>query len=319
MSKTPHSHTWTVDEAALLAPFLKERLEGEAYNAIKRMVTTGKITVNGAVEIRPTAKLRPGAVVKLHMAAPRVGSDRPSVRIVYEDAHVVVIDKPAGVSSVPFHEGERDTALDLIRDAWRKRGLKDNQGPLHVVHRIDKETSGLLVFARTKTAERALGVQLRAHEMDRIYRCIVHGEATTTRIESILINDRFDGLRGSARTPEQRKKGKRAVTHVSVVRALPGCTECEVRLETGKTHQIRIHLSELGHPLVGEKVYIRDWLRDGHKEIPSPRLLLHAETLGFEHPFGGHEVKFVSELPRDWLDAVAVIERKRRAPAAKPG
>lgn len=305
MSETPRDDAWTVAEEALLAPFLREQLPGQAYNAIKRMVTTGKITVNGAAETRPTAKLRPGALVALHMATPRA-TDRPSVRIVYEDPHVVVIDKPSGVSSVPYHEGERATAIDLIRDAWRKRGISE-QGPLHVVHRIDKETSGLLVFARTKLAERVLQTQLRAHEMDRVYRCVVHGEAKSTRIESVLVDDRGDGLRGTARTAEQRRRGKRAVTHVTAIRTFAGCTECEVRLETGKTHQIRIHLSELGHPLVGEKVYIRDWARDGHAEVPSPRLLLHAATLGFVHPVGGHTVSLSSELPQDWLSAVAAI------------
>ena len=311
MSEAPRDGRWTVDQAATLGDLLRERCEGVAYNAIKRAIATGKVTVDGAVEVRPTVKLRPGAVVELRMAARRVGSDRASVRIVYEDPHVVVIDKPSGVSSVPYHEGERDTAVELIREAWRKRGLKTNQGPVLTVHRIDKETSGLLVFARTKLAERALGAQLRAHEMDRLYRCVAHGDVTVTRVESMLVDDRGDGLRGTARSPEQRRRGKRAITHIKPLRPLPGATECEVRLETGKTHQIRIHLSEQGHPLVGEKVYIRDWLREEHAELPSPRLLLHAETLGFEHPVGGHTVRFESPLPQDWLDAVAALERRR--------
>lgn len=317
MSEAPRDGRWTVEEPLALGELLRERLPEQAYNAIKRFVASGKVFVDGAVETRPTAKLRPGAVVELRMAARRLGEDRPSVRIVYEDPHVVVIDKPSGVSSVPYQEGERDTAMELLREAWRKRGLREGQGPVLVVHRIDKETSGLLVFARTKLAERALGAQLRAHEMDRLYRCVAHGDVAVTRIESMLADDRGDGLRGTARRPEQRRKAKRAITHVKALRSLPGCTECEVRLETGKTHQIRIHLSEQGHPLVGERVYIRDFLRDGHEELPSPRLLLHAATLGFEHPVGGHELRFESPLPKDWLDAVAALERRRVAEIGK--
>ena len=126
------------------------------------------------------------------------------------------------------------------------------------MHRIDRATSGLLAFAKTKRAEVGLAAQLRAHTMERMYICVAHGVVTPRRIESNLVADRGDGLRGSTTRSDQ---GKRAITHVAVRAALRGATLCEVRLETGKTHQIRIHLAESGHPLVGEPVYIRDYQR----------------------------------------------------------
>ena len=126
-----------------------------------------------------------------------------------------------------------------------------------------------------------------------------HGTVTDRRIESRLVTDRGDGLRGSTREPN---KGKRAVTHVRAVEALDGATLCEVRLETGKTHQIRIHLSESGHPLVGERVYIRDFGNRGGEPIESRRLLLHAATLGFRHPITGVQVRCESPLPQDFRD-----------------
>jgi 23S rRNA pseudouridine1911/1915/1917 synthase len=187
--------------------------------------------------------------------------------------------------------------MDLVRQAWREAGRRATETPLHVVHRIDKETSGLLAFAKTKMAERALQTLFRAHEVERTYLCVVHGALTDRRIESRLVTDRGDGLRGSTRHPHQ---GKRAVTHVHVVEKLAAASLCEVRLETGKTHQIRIHLAENGHPLVGERVYIRDWCKQGKEPLPSPRLLLHAATLGFAHPVSQTPVRMISPVPADF-------------------
>jgi 23S rRNA pseudouridine1911/1915/1917 synthase len=240
------------------------------------------------------------------MAAPRPRDPEREGVLVYDDAHVVVIDKPAGVSSVPYEERETGTAMDLIRGAWRRIGKPATSVPLHVVHRIDRATSGLLAFAKTKRAELGLAAQLRAHTMERTYICVAHGAVTPGRIESYLVPDRGDGLRGSTSHAGQ---GKRAVTHVGVRQALRGATLCEVRLETGKTHQIRIHLAESGHPLVGETVYIRDYRGP---LIESPRLLLHAATLGFVHPVTGEHVSLSSPLPADFANMVAKLSFERQ-------
>src|SRR5262249_44898534 len=160
----------------------------------------------------------------------------------------------------------------------KRSGPRPNDIPLHVVHRIDKETSGLIALAKTKAGERALAELFRTHNVVRSYLCVAHGVVHDRRIESRLVTDRGDGLRGSTRRPNL---GKRAVTHVRALESLRGATLCEVRLETGKTHQIRIHLAESGHPLVGERVYVRDYKRRGNTPVLSARLLLHAATLGF--------------------------------------
>jgi 23S rRNA pseudouridine1911/1915/1917 synthase len=156
------------------------------------------------------------------------------------------------------------------------------------------------MFAKTKKAELGLAAQLRAHAMERRYVCVAHGAVVSQRIESFLVEDRGDGLRGST---TRRDQGKRAVTHVEARQALHHATLCDVRLETGKTHQIRIHLSEAGHPLVGEPVYLRDY---GGPILTSGRLLLHAATLGFDHPVTGARIELSSPLPPDF---VAVVER----------
>jgi 23S rRNA pseudouridine1911/1915/1917 synthase len=296
---------WTVDAPGVaLAAFLKARA-GVAWSVAKRHVTTGKVFVDGGRVTEVDHRLAAGQRVELRANAPRPRDPAREGELVFDDAHVVVIDKPAGVSSVPYEDRETGTAMDLVRGAWRRMGKPATSVPLHVVHRIDRATSGLLMFAKTKRAELGLAAQLRAHTLERLYVCVAHGAVTSRRIESQLVADRGDGLRGSSTRAGQ---GKRAITHVEAREALRGATVCEVRLETGKTHQIRIHLAEAGHPLVGEEVYIRDYENAGRRMIAAPRMMLHAATLGFEHPVTGERVALSSPLPEDFA---AVVEGLR--------
>ncbi|MDQ3339666.1 MAG: RluA family pseudouridine synthase [Myxococcota bacterium] len=293
---------WTVEAAGqTLAAFVKLQT-GAAWSVTKRQVTGGKIFVDGACITQIDHRLTTGQQVELRTNAPKPRDPTREGELVYDDTHVVVIDKPQGVNSVPYEERELGTAMDLIRGAWRRMGKDATSVPLHVVHRIDRATSGLLMFAKTKKAEVGLAAQLRAHTMERQYICVAHGVVSTRRIESHLVADRGDGIRGSTTRLEQ---GKRAVTHVEAREALRGATLCAVRLETGKTHQIRIHFSESGHPLVGETVYIRDYTTG---MLTSARLMLHAHTLGFVHPVTGERVSLSSPLPADFT---AVVDRLR--------
>jgi len=297
------------------APTLAALLRGASglsWSRVQALCERGKVSIDGEIALDPALRVRPGAsiVVDERRAAPRPWT----VPIVFEDAHVVVIDKPAGMSSVPYEKREAGTAMDAIRDAWRATGRTATTQALHVVHRIDKDTSGLIAFAKSKLAERGLQRLFRAHDVERTYLCVAHGQVADRRIESRLVDDRGDGLRGSTRTPG---RGKRAVTHVRAVEALPDTTLCEVRLETGKTHQIRIHLSELGHPLVGERVYVRDYQRRVGEPIDSPRLLLHAATLGFVHPLTDERVQLSSPLPPEFERMLERL-RARPRPVATP-
>jgi 23S rRNA pseudouridine1911/1915/1917 synthase len=169
-----------------------------------------------------------------------------------------------------------------------------------------------MVFARTALAQRLLAAQFRAHDVDRVYQGIAHGIVAATRVETNLVLDRGDGLRGSHgvfRRPrgDPPSDAKRAVTIITPIAQLKGATLVECRLETGRQHQIRIHMSELGHPLVGERVYIRDY--EGVK-IESARPMLHAQALGFVHPRTVKRVLFEREAPADFQ---AMLERLRGA------
>lgn len=296
---------WTVPAAAAgatLAAVVRDA-SGEPWSVVKKWIATGKVLVGGAPVLAIDARMRGGEAVEVRLAAPRPRDPLREADIVHDDAHVIVIDKPAGVSSVPYDDRETGTAMDLIRAAWRRMGKQATQTPLHVVHRIDKATSGLLMFAKSKRGELGLAAQLRDHSCERTYVCVAHGAVRAQTIESWLVADRGDGIRGSTSHANQ---GKRAVTHVRILERLRDATICEIQLETGKTHQIRIHLSENGHPLVGEEVYDKDFRNAGGVILAAPRLMLHAATLGFIHPVTGEPLRFERPPPaamRDWIAA----------------
>ena len=230
------------------------------------------------------------------------------------DRDVVVVDKPVGMLSVADEPGNKDTLADHTRTLLRRMGRHGVDAKLGVVHRLDRETSGLMMFARTAQAKRALAVQFREHTIDRVYHAIAHGAVAATRVDTYLLPDRGDGLRGS-HGHFRRAKGdapadaKRAVTHVRPIGALTRATLVECRLETGRQHQIRIHLSELGHPLVGERVYIRDY---AGPTIEAVRPMLHARTLGFAHPRTGERMVFEREPPDDFQAMVESLRPNRR-------
>jgi 23S rRNA pseudouridine1911/1915/1917 synthase len=180
---------------------------------------------------------------------------------------------------------------------------RDSDRPLGVVHRLDKDTTGLIVFARSALAKRVLATQFREHTVDRIYHAIAHGIVPAKRVETYLVLDRGDQMRGSYghfRPPkgEPPREARRSVTYIRPIARLAGATLVECQLETGRQHQIRIHLAELGHPLVGEQVYIRDYRGP---RIEAVRPMLHARTLGFVHPRSASRVLFVREPPDDFL------------------
>lgn len=279
---------------------------GSSWESARRLVRSGKIRVEGAVVTDPTTLIAGGARVTIRMASPRPAEEL-SVRkndLVYVDAHVVVVRKPAGISTVK-HPSESDPSAPLdetVRALLRKTSRGGSVAPLGVVQRLDRETSGLIVFTRTVAARDALRGQFRNHSVHRRYIALAHGKLAPRTFSSRLVEDRGDGFRGSTTNP---KLGRLAVTHVHIVEVLNGATLAECELETGRTHQIRIHLSEAGHPLVGERVYVRNFQKP---LIEAPRLMLHAAELGFEHPKDGREMSFAEPMPRDMAD---VVERLR--------
>lgn len=272
--------------------WLRELLPGKSWNELRRLSRTGKIFIDGVPLLDPSQLVAAGVEIELRQNAPRATRTPalPKRAILHLDAQVVVVEKPAGISTVPFDENERGTLDQLVMETISERGRR---APLGIVHRIDKETSGVVVFARTLAAKQALKNQFRFHTVGRRYVAIAHGAVKTATIQSRLVQDRGDGRRGST---DNEQLGREAITHVKWLENLRGATLVECRLETGRTHQIRIHLAERGNPLVGERVYSKNYRGE---LLAAPRLMLHARELSFEHPSTGQRLEFEQAMPAD--------------------
>lgn len=317
-----------------------------SWGRARELVRRGKISIDGRVVTRETLRVRAGSTVALDLAAPDPKTARSALdadAIVFVDAHVVVVEKPSGISTVPYDPdgmgasialrakpGEEVTLDQRVRTALAKRERsRGRSGPppeIGVVHRLDKETSGLLVFTRSWQAKKALTQDFRAHSVHRRYLALVHGVPKEGTIETHFIEDRGDGLRGSVEHRRGRKhavggeKTQRAITHVEVLEPLGQASLIACRLETGRTHQIRIHLAEEGHPVLGDRVYTRGW---GGTIIPAPRVMLHAAELGFVHPAarpdedGGEPepLRWTSELPADMREMLEFLRTNAKTPS----
>jgi 23S rRNA pseudouridine1911/1915/1917 synthase len=306
-----------------LAAVVRGLAPGTSWEEARALCRAGRVWVGGRPASDPAWRPAAGAPVellsaaaaraRLAAAAEEMGDGGPLARapslVVHADADVVVVRKPPGVLTVPFERADRDTLLALTRVALRRMeaGRGGGASPtLRAVQRLDRDTTGLVVFARHVAAQRALQQQLARREVIRRYEALAHGAARDATFESWLVADRGDGLRGSDPRQPPPAGARHAITHVRVLETLRGATRVACELETGRQHQIRIHLAEAGHPLLGETVYIRDYRGP---LLAAPRPMLHAAALGFRHPRDGRAMLFEEPAPADFA---ALVERLRR-------
>jgi 23S rRNA pseudouridine1911/1915/1917 synthase len=286
-----------------------------AAGAIEMKSATGK-KASSPVPKSETKKSPP----KSKKLAPPVNTI--AVEIVYSDDAVVVVDKPAGLTTSrsledaeEFGRGAKFLPKTLAELLPALLGAPNRK--VYAVHRLDHDTTGLLVFARTRAAATHLTAQFRKHTVDRRYLALTRGVPANGRIESVLVRDRGDGRRGSG--PADAEDGRRAVTNVTVLEPLGRFGLVECRLETGRTHQVRIHLGEAGHPLCGERVYDRPLHGSPvADDSGAKRPLLHAYRLGFEHPETGEIMGWESDPPPDFA-SVLTQARKDSARLWEPG
>ncbi len=289
---------WRLDRAlaALLPTYSRERL--------KALISSGQVESGGQLARDPSAKAKEGTSFNIAVPPPAVAHNEAQdipIDIVFEDDHLLVVDKPAGMVVHPAagnYDGTMVNAL-LHHCQGRLSGIGGVARP-GIVHRIDKDTSGLLVVAKTDPAHEGLAAQFAKHSIERRYAAIVAGlpKSGSGTVDANL-----------ARSSTDRKKiaivsvgrGKRAVTHWRLVETLKQAALMECQLETGRTHQVRVHMASIGHPLLGDPVYGRS--RSEHREVLKrlefDRQALHAARLGFIHPVTGGALTFDSPIPSD--------------------
>jgi len=259
---------------------------GASGRTLRQMLQQGRVRLNGEVCRVASHPVRPGDVLEIGHRLP--AALEGGLKIVHEDRDVIVVHKPAGLLTVATPHENENTAHALLRRHARSRG-----GPatVFVVHRLDKFVSGLLVFAKSESAQVVLKSLFEAHAIERRYWAIVEGrvKADSGTIESRLAEDRAMRMRST----KHPREGKRAVTHYRVLRRFPEFTSLEITLETGRKNQIRVHLSELGHPIVGDRAY-------GSTKDPLGRMGLHAFRLGFMHPSRKKPMLFETEPPPEF-------------------
>ncbi len=293
--------------------FLVARLEKSSRNRVQQAAEAGCILVNGRA-VKSNYRVKPLDVVQVVMDRPRyefeITAEDIPLDIVYEDREVLVVNKPAGLVVHPGHGNYNGTLVNAL--AWHFRDTPDydvNDPRLGLVHRIDKDTSGLLVVAKTPDAKTNLGRQFFEKTTRREYVAVVWGVPDAKgRIEGNIGRSLKDRLKMAVF--DDPSIGKHAVTHYEVIEPLGHVSVVKCVLETGRTHQIRVHMSHIGHPLFNDARYGGDMIIRGNPSSSyrafvencfkvCPRQALHARTLGFVHPVTGKEMFFTSEIPDD--------------------
>ena len=272
----------------LLLDILQQRFPDSSRTSLRTMLQSDRVRVNGVVERDAKRPIDEADQIEI---APRSARPLdPRIRILYEDSDLVVVDKAAGLLTVPSPEVRYETAETFLNAHYGATG----ETRIHHVHRLDRDTSGVLVFARNTFIRGRLKDLFDRHDIERVYVAIVYGKlrepAGTFR--SFLAEDAERRVRSVADASE----GKEALTHYRTVASGRRCSILELTLETGRRNQIRVHLSEAGHPVVGDTRYGRG------RDPDLRRLGLHARDLGFVHPTSGVKMRFTAEVPRAFRD-----------------
>jgi len=279
---------------------------GLSRRVAREAVRSGRVDVDGVACDEPGQETPPDAVLAFHPDRPLRRRVKTRLTVLYEDGDVLIVDKPAGLLTVPTEAREKDTlwsrALHYLQHRY---GGRPHAG---IVHRLDKDTSGALVFARNRAAHHALQDRFRTHAIDREYVALVEGAPKDSgTFDADLVRE--GGLRRTVARPGQ--EGRRAVTRYRTVERFPDAALVSVRPETGRTHQIRVHFSAAGHPVLGDRVY-------GNAKL-APRQMLHARRLGFPHPVTGEVVAAESPVPEDFEKVLAALRAAKKKRPGKAG
>jgi 23S rRNA pseudouridine1911/1915/1917 synthase len=271
---------------------LAARRLGISRSLVQRLIGENLLLVNNG-ETSPSYKVRDGQIIEARLPEEGLSPEDIPGPVVFEDEYILVVDKPAGLV---VHPGAGNPSGTLV-NALLSRGISGGEGPSRpgVVHRLDRDTSGLMVLAKGEPAYSRLVGMMSARRVGRVYRAVVVGEGLpeTGTIDSPVGRDPDNPTLMAAGV------GKPAITHFEVLAEAAGHTMLRVRLETGRTHQIRVHLSAIGYPVYADPLY--------GAPVSDRRLWLHAEYLSFEHPVSGEPLEFRSDIPEDLHDSAIML------------
>jgi 23S rRNA pseudouridine1911/1915/1917 synthase len=292
---------------------LVARMTGRSRAEVRGLVHHGCVTVHGVPADSPGQQLLGGEAVAVRhdphtrYRTPQRERTPSAFRILFEDRFLIVVDKPAGILTVPTGRGDRHTLQSAVDDHLRRRGRGLRA---HVVHRLDRDTSGLLVFASTASTAQLLIDQFRVAKAEREYSAIVAGDL---RVADGTFESQLRTSKSLKRySVRNNARGETAITHFAVERRLSGASLVRVRLQTGRRNQIRVHFAEAGHPVLGDDRYEPDLAR--HPDWPYRRLALHARLLGFAHPGSGEPLRFESPLPPEFHRFLHIRQTGRSGP-----
>ena len=297
---------WRLDRA------LAEAVPTLSRERLKALIRSGALETGGKAVREPALKVKGGEAFSLTVPDPEPAHNEPQdipLVIPFEDEHLLVVDKPAGLVVHPAAGNREGTLVNALLHhcAGRLSGIGGVARP-GIVHRIDKDTSGLLVVAKTDVAHEGLAKQFAAHSIDRRYLAIVSGVPKTAdgRVDAPLARSAHDRKKIAI---VEGRRGKKAVTHWRRLSVLRDAALVECRLETGRTHQVRVHMASIGHPLLGDPVYGRG--KSVHRQLLNQldfrRQALHAAVLGFTHPVTKARLSFESALPSDMQELLAAL------------
>lgn len=295
--------SFRVEAATELMPFLLSKLGGMTRTSVKQLLSQRRVTVNAGIQTRHDTPLKAGDMINILQGRGNVELRHPKLRIIYEDDALIVVEKKNGLLTVPYNPKSSEmTVLSILKDYVKKQSRKAN---VYVVHRLDRETSGVLVFAKSPELQEYMRTYWRQLVSKRTYVALVEGilEKKEGIITSWLTEDQQTMMVYSSQTDNG---GQKAITHYKVVKesAVPSVEQdlvdeyslVELNLETGRTNQIRVHMQSIGHPVVGDRKY-----GNGNESSPVDRLCLHAKVLEFIHPMTERKIRFEAAAPKEML------------------
>ena len=290
-----------------LDAYISSKEENMSRTNIQRLIEEGNVLVNEKKE-KPSYKIQLNDNIEINMPAPKEVDIKPqdiSIDIVYEDDDIVVVNKPKGLVVHPANGNPDGTLVNAIM-AKCKSSLSGIGGELRpgIVHRLDKDTSGLLIIAKNDKAHINMSEQIKNRNVKKIYIALVKG---IVKENEATINMPIGRSTKDRKKMAVRKDGKEAVTHFRVIKRYDKYTLLELKIDTGRTHQIRVHMAEIGHPVVGDMVY-----SNGKNEFGVEGQMLHAKSLDFKHPITGKEMHVEAELPEYFKQVLEKIEKQNK-------